>query len=242
MKDLIKNILRKNGYQIKRYPDCNYDMERRMKIIDNFNIDTLFDIGANAGQYASRIREYGYSKRIISFEPLKSVYQKLEIASQNDNYWSVNNYAIGNVDTRSVINIAGNLDSSSILNMLPKHIESAPESSYIGREEIEIKKIDTIFNSFCSIHDSVMIKIDTQGYEKNVIDGALDSLTRIKVLQLEMSLVPLYENETLFVEMIGYLDKKGFVLYSLENGFSNPNTGQLLQVDGIFINKTFADK
>jgi len=87
----------------------------------------------------------------------------------------------------------------------------------------------------------VMMKIDTQGYEKNVIDGALTSLNRIKIIQLEMSIVPLYENETLFVEMIQYLDNNGFILYSLENGFSNPTTGQLLQVDGIFVNKAFAD-
>lgn len=240
MKDIVKKILRKSGYQIKRYPDCNYDMERRMKLIRHFNIDTLFDIGANAGQYALRIREYGYTKRIISFEPLKRVYEKLEGVAQKDNNWIVNNYAIGNVDINSVINIAGNSDSSSILNMLPKHVESAPESVYIGQEEIEIKKIDTIFNSFCSDDDNVMIKIDTQGYEKNVIDGAVLSLGRIKIIQLEMSLVPLYENETLFVEMIGYLERFGFILFSLENGFSNPSTGQLLQVDGIFINKVIA--
>jgi hypothetical protein len=55
------------------------------------------------------------------------------------------------------------------------------------------------------------------------------------VIQLEMSLVPLYENEMLFFEMTKYLNDKGFQLYSLENGFSNPDTGQLLQVDGIFI-------
>jgi hypothetical protein len=63
-----------------------------------------------------------------------------------------------------------------------------------------------------------MIKIDTQGYEKNVIDGATESLNNIKIIQLEMSILPLYENEILFIEMINYLDKKGFQLFSLENG------------------------
>ena len=87
-----------------------------------------------------------------------------------------------------------------------------------------------------------MIKIDTQGYEKNVIDGATESLNNIKIIQLEMSILPLYENEILFIEMINYLDKKGFQLFSLENGFSDLTTGQLLQVDGIFVQKTFANK
>ena len=82
-----------------------------------------------------------------------------------------------------------------------------------------------------------MLKIDTQGYEKNVIDGATKSLGSIKVIQLEMSILPLYENEMLYVDMINYLDKKGFQLFSLENGFSDQHTGQLLQVDGIFVQK-----
>jgi len=241
MKNIIKKILKANGYLLKRYPDFNPDLVRRMMLINHHKIDTLFDIGANAGQYAIKLRELGYNNKIISFEPLKSVFQRLEKTSLKDEKWIVNNFAIGNKDERSVINIAGNLDSSSILNMLPKHIESAPQSNYIGQEEIEIKKIDTIFNSFCNFQNSVMMKIDTQGYEKNVIDGALTSLNRIKIIQLEMSIVPLYENETLFVEMIQYLDNNGFILYSLENGFSNPTTGQLLQVDGIFVNKAFAD-
>lgn len=139
-------------------------------------------------------------------------------ASLKDNNWLVNNYALGNEDIKSMINVAGNSFSSSILNMLPTHLKSEPESIYIAQEEIEIKKIDSIFNSFCNKEDRVMIKIDTQGYEKNVIDGATESLNNIKIIQLEMSILPLYENEILFIEMINYLDKKGFQLFSLENG------------------------
>jgi hypothetical protein len=84
-----------------------------------------------------------------------------------------------------------------------------------------------------------MVKIDTQGYEKNVIDGATASLDKIKVFQLEMSIFPLYENEMLYLDMIQYLDNKGFQLFTLENGFSDPKTGQLLQLDGIFVNKQY---
>jgi FkbM family methyltransferase len=142
----------------------------------------------------------------------------LKKASLKDNNWLVNNYALGNEDIKSMINVAGNSFSSSILNMLPTHLKSEPESIYIAQEEIEIKKIDSIFNSFCNKEDRVMIKIDTQGYEKNVIDGATESLNNIKIIQLEMSILPLYENEILFIEMINYLDKKGFQLFSLENG------------------------
>jgi FkbM family methyltransferase len=239
MKKLIQKILRKTGYQLTRYPEPNPDLIRRFKIVNYCNIDTLFDIGANTGQYAIDMRKFGYSKKIISFEPLKSAFEDLKSASLKDNNWIVNNYALGNENIKSVINVAGNSLSSSMLNMLPMHLNSAPESKYITQEEIEIKKLDSIFNSFCNKEDRVMIKIDTQGYEKNVIYGANESLNSIKVVQIEMSIVPLYEKEMLFIEMINYLNSKGFQLFSLENGFSDPTTGQLLQVDGIFVKKTF---
>lgn len=235
MKKLIQKILRRNGFQISKFPD--EDSALRMKMIKHFNIDTLLDVGANIGQYASKMRKIGYQKKIISFEPLKSAFEGLKKAASRDPNWLINNYALGNEDTTSTINIANNSYSSSILNMLPTHLSSAPESKYVAKQEIEIKKIDSIFPTFYTKAESVMIKIDTQGYEKNVIDGANESLHKIKIIQLEMSLVPLYENEMTYLEMIKYLDSKGYQLFGLENGFSDATTGQLRQVDGIFVQK-----
>lgn len=237
MKEQLQKIFSKAGFQIKRYPDADPDMLRRFKILKHCKIDTLFDIGANIGQYGSSMRKFGYSQKLISFEPLKSAFQELQKASSKDDNWVINNYALGNENTKSVINVAGNSFSSSILNMLPTHLDHAPESKYTTQEEIEIKTLDTIFNSFCGKESRVMIKIDTQGFEKNVIDGATESLKVIKMIQMEMSIVPLYESEMTYIEMINYLDNKGFQLFGLENGFSDQITGQLLQVDGIFVNK-----
>ena len=132
--------------------------------------------------------------------------------------------------------------SSSILNILPEHIKSAPTSEFVAKQNIKIKRLDSIFENFFEECDNVMLKIDTQGYEKNVILGAENILSKIKIIQLEMSIVPLYENEILFIEMINFLDSKGFELFSLENGFADTKTGKLLQLDGIFINKKTKDQ
>jgi FkbM family methyltransferase len=239
MKKLIQRLIRRTGYQLEKYPQPGLDVLKRFKIMGYCNINTLFDIGANNGQYASEMRQFGYKEKIISFEPLKSAFSVLKDVASKDNNWVANNYAIGNENTKSIINIAGNKESSSILEMLPMHYNTAPESKYIAQEEIEIKKLDSIFDSFCRKEDRVMIKIDTQGFEKNVIDGAEESLNKILIIQLEMSLVPLYKDEMLFIDMINYLDKKGFQLFSLENGFSDRVSGRVLQVDGIFVKKAF---
>lgn len=90
-----------------------------------------------------------------------------------------------------MINIAGNSYSSSILKMLPSHVEASPESEYIGHEVIEVKTIDSIFPFLRNKGRNFYLKIDTQGFEERVINGAADSLQFIKLVQLEMSLIPL---------------------------------------------------
>lgn len=234
MKKLIKKAFKVIGLQIKKYQDEDIP---RLIIITHFDINKLLDVGANVGQYSLNMRKIGYNKKIISFEPLKKAYEKLKEVSAKDKNWVVNNYALGNENMESTINVSGSSPSSSILNMLPQHIKIAPESKYIAKENIVIKKLDTIFADLFEEGDHIMLKIDTQGFEKNVILGAENILSKIRVIQLEMSLVPLYENEILFIEMIEFLDSKGFELFSLENGFSDKKTGKLLQLDGIFINK-----
>ena len=236
MKTLIKNLLKKAGYQIAKYPDN--DQARRIKIVKHYQIDTLLDIGANDGAYARTMRELGYTDKIISFEPLKSVFENLKKASLGDERWTINNFALGNDDMPGIINVSNNFVSSSILNILPAHVKNAPDSKYVGTEEIIIKKLDSIFDSFCQKNDSLMLKIDTQGFEKNVLDGAVRSLQYIKIIQLEMSISQLYENEMLFSDMILFLNDQGFQLFSLENGFADQTTGQLLQADGIFVNRS----
>jgi FkbM family methyltransferase len=236
MKKLIKKVLKSIGYQIKQYEDFP-----GLKIITHFDINKLLDVGANVGQYSLNMRRIGFNKKIISFEPLKIAYERLKEVASNDKNWVVNNYALGNENVKSMINVSGNSVSSSILNMLPEHIKRAPDSKYVDKENIEIKKLDSIFQNLFEDGDNILLKIDTQGYEKNVILGAENILSKIRIIQLEMSLVPLYENEILFIEMINFLDSKGFELVSLENGFADTKTGKLLQLDGTFVNKEISN-
>lgn len=235
MINTIQNILQKFNFQLKRYPDA--DIRRRLKIIKSQGINTILDIGANTGQYGVYMRKYGYDQKIISFEPLSEAFKTLQNLASKDEKWSVYNFALGNENSQATINVANNSSSSSILDMLPKHLENAPHSKYISQEEIEVKTLDSQFDKLYKKGDKLMLKIDTQGYEKFVIDGAEKSLKNVQIIQLEMSIIPLYKDEMLFDDMIQYLKQRDFELYSLENGFSDIETGRLLQVDGIFVRK-----
>ncbi len=230
--NLINKSLTKIGAQLVRYPD--HDLKRRMNLLKHYRINKVFDVGANIGSYANTLRKLGYHGDIISIEPLTAVYNILQNNAQKDVKWKTINIALGSKDEETYINIAGNSDSSSLLEMLPEHISSAPKSSYIGKEKITVRKLDTIISNYYNEDDRIFLKIDTQGFEKEVLDGSIESLSKIIGLQVEMSLIHLYNDGILYLEMIEFLKTKGFRLLSLENVFSNSETGQLLQVDGIF--------
>jgi hypothetical protein len=81
---------------------------------------------------------------------------------------------------------------------------------------------------------SIAMKLDTQGYESAVIRGAAGCLERISLIEMEMSLVALYEGESLFFETCEKMQAAGYSLIDVEHEFSDPRTGRLLQVNGIF--------
>ena len=232
MVSFIKSIFHLLKIDIKRYPET--DLRRRKKLFEHYKINTILDVGANQGQYALESFKLGFSGKIISFEPLKKVYGILEEKVAKNANWSSFNLGLGNTSEKLEINVSENTFSSSILNLKENLVESAPSSKYISKEVIEVKKLDDIFNNLIGDGDVVLLKLDVQGFEKKVLEGALKSLDRIKGIQIEMSIEELYEQEPLFNEMKDFIEGFGFVLHSLENGFYNEKTGKLLQVDGIF--------
>jgi len=235
IKHKFRTLLWRSGYDLSRFTPYTHPLARRIKIFQTYGIDTVIDIGANAGQFAEQLRnDIRYDKTIISFEPMSSAYELLNAKAKDDLNWTTYNIALGEEDKSDEINIAGNSDSSSLLDMLPKHLKSAPESKYIGKEIVKIKKLDSIFHDFCSPSNTIYMKIDTQGYECRVLKGADNSLKQIDTVQMEMSLVPLYDGETLFNDMYMFMSGRGYSLIAIEPIFSDPNSGQILQVDGIF--------
>lgn len=223
------------GYDVMKYEFTSNPETLKKKIFQSYGIDLILDVGANSGQFGNYLRSsLEYAKKIISFEPQISAYKKLTINSQKDKLWEIHNYALGSKVGDEEINTAGNSYSSSILQMLPSHEKAAPESIYIGKEQIQIKTIDSIFKKIYTSKNNVLLKIDTQGFEEEVLKGATTSLQFINTIQLEMSLIPLYKGQLLFNEMYQWLNQKGYQLIFIDQEFSDRITGQLLQINGIF--------
>lgn len=200
-----------------------------------FKIDLVLDVGANKGQFASDIRSCGYTGKIVSFEPLSQAHRELSQSSAGDPMWEAYTRCALGDDTGEVeINIAGNSESSSILPMLESHRSAAPESAYQGKESVSVKTLDAVAGQYVKDARATFLKIDTQGFEWQVLDGARDTLPHIKGILVELSLVPLYEGQHLWREIIDRLEAEGFILWAFKPVFSDQSQGRTLQVDGVF--------
>lgn len=203
-----------------------------------YEIDLVLDVGANKGQYARGLKRNGYSGRIVSFEPLPDAFERLASNRWGFSSWRVENFALGAEDTTAVLNIAGNSQSSSLQDMHPSHVEAAPESAYVGTCEVNVRRLDSVFDRYYRAGDRVYMKVDVQGHEQQVLEGAAGCLDQIIAVESELSLVPLYEGQMLWQEAIESMKAMDFELAALEPGFQDQTTGVMLQADGVFIRKS----
>lgn len=196
------------------------------------NVNLVFDVGANTGQFAKAIRGDGFNGRIVSFEPLIAAHEQLVASSKKDPLWEVApRGAIGSENGEIDIHVARNSASSSVLNMLRVHSDIAPDSTYVGIERVPLRRLDTAAQEYLQADSIPFLKIDTQGYEDRVLIGARQLLDSIVGVQLELSLIPLYEGQYLFSEMIDRLKSYGFELWALWQTFVDESNGRLIQVD-----------
>jgi FkbM family methyltransferase len=235
MKSLIKRIIRSLGFDLRRYSPASSEAAQLLKILTVHEVNLVFDVGANTGQFGGYLRDAGYRGRIVSFEPILAAWNELLQKSKRDGLWEVApRAAIGSADGEIEIHISGNSVSSSVLNMLDAHSDSAPDSRYIGVERVPLCRLDSIAKNYVRQDEKIFLKIDTQGYEDRVLDGAEELLARVSVLQLELSHVPLYEDQLLFDEMILRLKAFGFELWAISPVFTDSQSGRLLQIDATF--------
>ena len=238
VKKIIKQFINSVGYDLHRLSAAASPDFQLLQSLKNFNVDMILDVGANVGQFASGLRDIGFKGKIISFEPLTTAHQKLLALTRQDPNWIVHpRCAIGDHDGEIEINIAGNSVSSSVLPMLELHSSAANGSAYVGSERVLISKLDTIAPPYLKQANNPFLKIDTQGFEWQVLDGAKMILPKMCGVLCELSLIELYQGQHLWLEIIQRLGEQDFSLWTLQQGFTDLRDGRALQVDAIFFRK-----
>jgi FkbM family methyltransferase len=242
----VKRMLRAVGVEVTRYQPETSNAALLKKCLDFFNIDLVIDVGANIGQYGVVLREAGYKNQIISFEPMQDAFNQLKVTAdrynKQYNNWTVHHYGVGRANQEQIINVSKNSASSSILNVTHLSTDAEPLTVTDRQEKIKIVSLDSFFQNKLGEFKGIYLKVDVQGYEMHVLEGAKDLLRHIHVVQLEMSFVALYENGPLYKEIVSWMEAAGFEIYSILPDFRDMRSGRMLQADGIFINKNLTSK
>lgn len=232
---LIRKTANRIGIDIRRHRSQTPESVRLAAMLASHGVDLVFDIGANIGQFSQSLRAAGYKGQLVSFEPLSIAHAQLLRVSQGDVQWEIApQVAVGAREGEIDIHVSGNSVSSSALEMLDSHSKAAPGSAYVGSERVRLSRLDTLALDYMRPNTVPFIKIDTQGYEDQVLAGATNLLDRVSGLQLELSFVPLYEGQQLFDALVERLRALGFSIWAIWPGLCDPRSGRMLQVDAIF--------
>lgn len=235
---IVKRTARRLGLDLRRYRPANSSGPQLISMLSSHRVNLVFDVGANTGQFAQALREDGFAGRIVSFEALASAHEQLRLSSKNDPLWEVApQAAIGSGDGEIDIHVADNSVSSSVLEMLPAHVDVAPGARYVGIERVPSRRLDSLAQGYLRNDSVSFLKVDTQGYEDRVLDGASLTLKHVVGIQLEVSLVHLYDGQCLFLEIAQRLKHEGFELWAVWQSFIDETSGRLIQADATFFRR-----
>lgn len=197
-------------------------------------VNVFLDVGANIGQTGRVLRRAGYGGRIVSFEPIAECFAKLKAAADADPLWEAHHTAIG-ADTGSAeIGVSQNYVSSSIREATDELIAIYEPIRYTRHEQIAVTRLDSLFDRIVQADDQVHLKIDTQGFERDVILGAEHCLPRIGSVRMEVAVSEVYRGEMLVPEAILMMQNLNFVLIEAWPAWRHPETGEVKQFDLLF--------
>ena len=187
------------------------------KVFRLYEIQCVIDIGANEGQYHDLLRErVGYRGLILSFEPIALLYQALKSRAEiEDSAWQVFPYALGSNDDEAVINITRNIVFSSLRQPDSSQCDLfANQNQVVERQTIQLRRLDNLWPELAPHLESknLYLKIDTQGYDLEVLRGAGSQLGNFAALQCELSALPIYVDMPDYLDVLGELRQAGFTI------------------------------
>jgi FkbM family methyltransferase len=239
----LRRVARALGYELVPLRKARQPEIRLVAALRRAGIDAVVDVGANAGQYALRLREAGWSGPILSIEPLAELRDRLASRAARDPAWQVAPaMALGRTAGSATLEVSSESDMSSLQAQTPLLERLSPSSRIVERRLVPIQRLDGLEMLVRSPWQRLFVKLDVQGAEPQVLAGAEGLWPRIRGLQVEMALLPLYEGETDWRSMVDDLAGRGYEPHLLVPGYFEPRLAREVQVDGVFFRKEPMEK
>lgn len=230
----IRNLFRILGLEVRfRSLKSSFDLRLR-HFIKIYEIDNVYDIGANKGQFLKQILSFNFKGKVNCYEPIPSAARCLiDFTKQNANV-RVFNFALSNSQGRQKFYITTDLASSSLLESSQIVDYSSGRASIIDEIEVVVHRLDDLKHIFGDGERNFM-KIDVQGSELAVLEGARLTLKNCVMVLIEVSLTELYAGQSKFDEVIAFMLAEGFKVLDLFDSFRSETDGSLLQADMLFV-------
>lgn len=237
--NLLRRVLLGSGVTIGNIRHGSYSTAALQKrLFDQFQFDCVLDVGANRGQYVRELRDIvGYRGRVISFEPIPALAAALREISKDDPLWHVEEVALSNVAGTDSFNIMANDLYSSLSDPFDGDTQAYEASNkVVKRIEVQTQRLDAILPAMMETYGvkRPYLKLDTQGYDLIVLEGAKGVLPAIQALQSEVSVKRLYETSQGLAETLDCLRGLGFVLCGFSPVSYRPFP-EATELDGFFV-------
>jgi FkbM family methyltransferase len=198
-----------------------------------YNINVVIDVGANDGDYGREIRDRGYNGLIVSFEPNPMAYERLKTSIDYDSKWIAYPYAIGDYNGEAQLSVAEN-DSMSSLKDLTEFGKNTGAKT-VATRSVKIVRLDSFLLDHPELVENIYLKIDTQGFEMEVLLGTGDMLKSITAVQAEIALIHTYEGEIDWLEIISWMRNMKF---EVATAICNSAVGaQVREFDFVFVRR-----
>jgi len=194
---------------------------------------TVIDVGANKGQFAVAASRLFSGCRVYAFEPLPDVFSDLVRKVDETKSIECFNMAVGARDETLELTVNSHRHSSSILELEESHKAAFPWAKQQTKVKVKVRPLDAIAEAW-NLEPETLLKIDVQGFESQVLQGALTTLKRVKYVVLEASVIPLYRGEATFLELANFMANEGFEFLGPLDWLADPRNGRVLQLDALF--------
>ena len=231
----VRSLLRRRGLDVVPHRPFGEEAADLVALLERLRVDCVLDVGAFTGTYGRMLRKLGYRGRIVSFEPASESFGALAREATADRDWEVQHVGLGSAAGTMELRLSGSAGSNSFLAANDYALAELPRIfRQRGVETVGVTTVDAVFDDATRGTTSVFLKIDTQGFDLEVIRGAAGSLERIVALQVELPLQATYEGQPDYLELLTDLAARGFEPAQLYATYRD-SAGRIVECDCVLI-------
>ena len=237
--ELLHRMFQSIGLDIIRYPPRESMQWQLMRLFQQLDINCVLDVGANHGQYACMLREWGYRGDIVSFEPVPEVFESLQRTMAGDAHWRGHPWALGEADDELEIHVAkGDARASSFLRFNDDGPARWGDDHRVAHStRVPVRRLAGVLDEVTRHLPSkrLYLKLDTQGFDLRVVAGAGERMGEMLGLQTEIAAQHFYEGMVSFGDAFNRYHGLGYAITGMYPIARKHDGLQIIEFDCVMI-------